>query len=119
MPNRRLTDDERAKLAPMLEEIRERLRALADGDDRLLFALRRRLWNQLQYDERLRPQYRVAIKRKKTIEQNGLCNICREALPARGAVLDRFDAAAGYNMENTQLLCSGCDSRKQRELGYK
>jgi rubrerythrin len=59
-----------------------------------------------------------ALKKKKTVEQNGLCNICHEPLPAKFAVLDRFEAAGGYTLENTQLLCPSCDSQKQRDLGY-
>lgn len=118
MANRRLTDDERAALVPLLTETRARLLALADGDAELHWALRRRLWNQLQYDERLKPPYRAALKKKKRAEQNGLCNICKEPLPEKGAILDRHKAMDGYTADNTQLLCLECDTEKQRGLGY-
>jgi hypothetical protein len=39
------------------------------------------------------------------VEQNGLCNGCKEPLPDDDAVLDRFEAMNDYTMENTQLLC--------------
>ena len=118
MPNRRLTDEERAGLAPLLDDVRMKLRELARGDEGLHWALRRRFWNQLQYDERLRPQYRAALKRKKRIEQVGLCNICKQPLPANNAVLDRHDAMLGYTIENTQLLCEDCDREKQVKNRY-
>ncbi len=82
-----------------------RVLKLAGGDEGLHWALRRRFWNQLQYDERLKPPYRAALKRKKRLEQEGLCNICKEPLPDKGAVLDRLKAMDGYTLQNTQLLC--------------
>lgn len=118
MANRRLTDDERARLVPFLTDVRENLLKLAGGDEELHWAFRRRFWNQLQYDERLKPPYRAALKRNKRLEQEGLCNICKEPLPDKGAVLDRLKAMDGYTLENTQLLCANCDTEKQRGLGY-
>ncbi len=118
MANLRLTDEERAALVPLLTNVREKLFELAAGDEELRWALRRRLWNQLQYDERLKPPYRAALKKKKRLEQCGVCNICKALLPEKGAVLDRLVAMEGYTPENTQLLCVACDSEKQRRLGY-
>jgi len=118
MANRRLTDDERSQVLPLLEEVRSRLIELAAGDESLHWAMRRRLWNQLQYDERLKPPYRAALKRKKRIEQNGLCKICQTSLPESGAILDRLEAMKGYTIENTQLLCGPCDLDKQRNLKF-
>lgn len=118
MPNRRLTDEEREKLLTLLTTVREQLRHLAAGDPELHWAFRRRLWNQLQYDERLKPPYRAALKKKKRAQQNGVCNICRQPLPEKGAILDRIRAMDGYTLDNTQLLCAPCDTAKQQELGY-
>jgi 5-methylcytosine-specific restriction endonuclease McrA len=118
MANRRLTDAERELLAPLLDEVRQRLRQLASGDEELHWAFRRRLFNQLQYDERLKPPYRAALKQKKRTAQKGLCNVCGTPLPDSYAILDRLEAMKGYTPENTQLLCARCDSDKQRKLGY-
>jgi hypothetical protein len=92
MANRRLTNEERAGLAPLLDDVSSKLCELAGGDESLHWALRRRLWNQLQYDERLKPPYRAALKKKKRIEQAGLCNMCKSPLPKSHAVLDRYEA---------------------------
>lgn len=118
MTNRRLTDAEREILAPLLEDVRQRLSDLAAEDAELLWAYRRRMFNQLQYDERLKPPYRAALKKKKRLEQNGLCNVCKAKLPPSYAVLDRHEGMKGYTVENTQLLCQACDAEKQRKLGY-
>lgn len=118
MPNRRLGNEERERLDALLDDVRRRLQLLSEGDDELHWAFRRRLFNQLQYDERLRPQYRAAIKKKKRKLQNGLCNICRLPLPESNAVLDRYEAMKGYSLENTQLLCHSCDVKKQRKLNF-
>ena len=71
--------------------------------------LRRKLGKSLIYDERGTPMHRRRIKTLKREEQQGRCTICREILPERGAVLDRFEAMKGYTLENTRLLCSECD----------
>jgi hypothetical protein len=118
MANRRLSDEERKRLEPLLWEARQRLLSLAAGDSELHWALRRRLWNQLQYDERLKPPYRAALKRRKRAEQGGLCNLCKSPLPERGAILDRHRAMEGYTAENTQLICQPCDTLKQQRLNY-
>lgn len=118
MSNRRLTDKERVRLLPLLTEIRSRLVELASGDEALLWAFRRRLWKALEYDGRLKPPKRAALKRKKRAEQRGLCNGCRSPLPESGAFLDRHEAIKGYTVENTQLLCQACDIEKQRRLKY-
>src|SRR5581483_10965973 len=119
MANRLLTNGEREQLAPLLDEVRKRLRELSGSDEELYWAFRRRLFNQLQYDERLKPPYRAALKKKKRVQQRGLCNICKAPLPESGAVLDRFEGMKGYTLENTQLLCQTCDTEKQRQLKYR
>jgi hypothetical protein len=119
MPNRQLTAEERDSLAtPLLSDVRARLLTLAGDDEALHWALRRKVYKELTYDERGSPMYRRALKAKKRKAQDGLCNVCREALPDRGAHLDRFEAMKGYTEENTQLLCPRCDTGKQRAKGY-
>src|SRR5450755_3819032 len=120
MPNRQLSATELQTLArPLLAYVRERLIALAKSDAELLWALRRKLFKELLYDERSKPMQRVALKKLKRKQQNDLCAHCGDQLPEKGAILDRFEAMAGYTPENTRLLCPQCDTTIQTERGYK
>jgi hypothetical protein len=120
MPNRQLTAEElKAKAYPLLTEVRDRLSKLADGDKDLLWALRRKVYKELMYDERGKPMQRVALKKAKSVEQNGLCALCHKPLPSKYSVLDRLGAMGGYTVENTRVLCPECDTRIQTERGYK
>lgn len=117
--NRQLTDDERERLAlPLLAEIRRRIVELSAGDTRLAWALRRKIYKELVYDERSKPMTRVKLKKEKRAAQKGTCAACNEPLPAKGAVLDRFEAEGGYTPENTRLICPPCDMRIQAERRY-
>ena len=119
MPNRQLTDDERATLfAPLITEVRARLHELSAGDPALLWALRRKLAKELGYDERGKPMHRTMLKMRKRIEQQNRCALCRGDLPEPGAVLDRLEAMKGYTVENTRLLCPPCDTEEQQRRGY-
>jgi len=70
MPNRQLSASEPENLArPLLAQVRARLTELANGDTELLWALRRKLYKELMYDERSKPMQRVALKRLKRKEQ--------------------------------------------------
>ena len=56
MPNRILTEDERKELfLPFIDEVRRRLEELSEGNQDLLWALRRKLYKTLTYDERDKP----------------------------------------------------------------
>jgi hypothetical protein len=46
-----------------------------------LWALRRKMFKTLSYQERGTPVHRRKLKRQKYAEQNGPCAICSEALP--------------------------------------
>lgn len=117
--NRQLGPDELSKLfQPLLVEVRARLRDLSGSDDALHFALRRKLFKELVYDERSKPMQRRALKQKKRAEQNGLCALCHQALPVKGAVLDRAEAMKGYVASNVRLLCPRCDVAEQEKKGY-
>ena len=119
MPNRQLTDAERANLfAPLIEEVRDKLSSLSEGDPELLWALRRKLAKELSYDERGKPMHRVMLKMHKRVEQGNVCAICSSELPDPGAVLDRLKAMDGYTKQNTRLLCPSCDTREQQARGY-
>lgn len=119
MPNRQLTQQELETLArPLLAEVRERLRVLSGGDADLLWALRRKVFKELVYDERGKPMQRVALKKAKREEQRELCALCQQRLPIKGSVLDRLEAMGGYTHENTRILCPQCDTRVQTERRY-
>ena len=117
--NPRLTAEQiLAIFNPFLREIRERLIALSNGDDSLLFALRRKLYKEMSYDERNKPMHRKMLKMKKHIQQNGICPLCGEKLPEKYAVLDRLQAIKGYTEENTRLIHADCDYKNQTDKNY-
>ena len=119
MSNRRLTQKELDDLfLPLPLETRERLPARASSDAALLWALRRKLAKELVYDERRKPTYRKTLKHRKRVEQHELCAICKELLSARGAVLDRLEAMAGYARDNTRLICPRRDGETQDLRGF-
>jgi hypothetical protein len=62
------------------KEIREKLTVLADGDPLLLFAYRRKIAKELQYDERGKPGDRRKVKAIKWGQQNGKCTHCGKEL---------------------------------------
>ena len=117
--NRQLSPEERERLfAPLIGMVRERLDALSGGDPELRFALNRKLFKDLSYDERGKPMERKILKALKRGEQGGLCTECRKALPETDAVLDRLSAMGGYTADNTRLICSPCDRRIQHGRGF-
>jgi UTP:GlnB (protein PII) uridylyltransferase len=117
---RKLSEEELEKARSLLAQVRESLRTLSRDDPELLFAYRRKLAKELQYDERSKPTQRKSLKRRKLISQDGKCAICLEALPpaALGAVLDRLNAMDGYTDANTRLICRDCDLKVQRERAF-
>lgn len=120
MPNRQLSQAEIEKLfAPLLAEVRIRLAELSDGDEDLLWALRRKLFKELTYDERGKPMQRRKLKELKRAEQDNKCASCGKSLPAKYIVLDRIEAMKGYTPDNTRLLCQACDIQVQVGRGYK
>jgi 5-methylcytosine-specific restriction endonuclease McrA len=118
VPNRNLSTDELTKAWRLIESINLELEALAGGDAELLFAYRRKVYKELIYGERGKPMLRRALKRKKRLEQKGLCAACAQPLPDKYAILDRIIAKDGYTQENTRLLCAGCDTGIQKDRGY-
>ncbi len=118
MANRQLTDQELESANRVLEEIRERLEDLADGDQELLFAYRRKIYKELTYDERGKPMRRRKLKEQKRAEQDNRCAICGKSLPEKYVVLDRYRAVDGYTRENTRLIHQDCDAQVQESRGY-
>ena len=118
MSNPRLTPEQLDIARTLLGEVRERLAILSGGDAQLLFAYRRKIAKELSYDERSKPTVRRRLKQLKMKEQKGLCPLCHEPLPERGAVLDRTRAVDGYTSENTRLIHAACDVAHQAAKGY-
>lgn len=118
MANRNLTTNELKKANDLLAQIRKQLELLAGEDPGLLFAYRRKVAKELGYDERGKPTDRNKLKALKFGEQGGKCPDCQGDLPQKYAVLDRRNAADGYNAGNTELICAECDRKRQAERGY-
>ena len=118
MANRQLSTEELDQANVLLSEIRAKIEAMSHGDKELLFAYRRKVFKELTYDERSKPNVRRTLKDQKWKEQRGLCAICGLELPERYAVLDRLNAAVGYIKENTRLIHQKCDAKHQEEKGY-
>ena len=102
-----------------MAEVREKLTRLAKGDAELHWALRRKLSKELTYDERSKPGDRGKLKAFLRGAQSNKCPECSKVLPEKYAVLDRLEAMKGYTKENTRLICPTCDTKLQRERGYK
>lgn len=65
------------------------------------------------HEERSKPIVRRRLKQLKMKAQQGLCPLCNERLPERGAALDRTRAVDGYTPENTRLIRAACDVTHQ------
>ena len=118
MANRRLSAAELAAANDILRSVRTGLATLSAGDPSLLWALRRKVYKELTYDERGKPMHRRKLKARKRGEQRGLCAACSEPLPENYAVLDRLEAMGGYTESNTRLIHQACDTAVQRSRGY-
>ena len=112
-----LSDEDRAKAIALLQEIRSRIDAVADGDEAVRFQMRRYVAKRLEFDERGTPTQRRKLKDAKRKSQRGLCAVCQSALPERGAELDRFNAIDGYTAGNTQLVCHSCHQKAAEDRG--
>jgi hypothetical protein len=118
MPNRNLTKEELAAAHELLAGIRARLKALSGDDTQLLFAYRRKIVKELQYDERTKPASRGAIKKLKWAQQSHRCAHCGEEMPLAYSELDRRYAMDGYTVENTELVHAQCHHDRQRAKRY-
>jgi len=113
-----LSEEDRVKAIAILEQLRARIIEVAGQDRERLFQLRRYILKRLEFDERGTPTQRKKLKDQKWKSQRGLCALCQEKLPERGAELDRFRAIEGYTAENTQLLCHPCHEKAAQERGF-
>ena len=118
MANRNLTKGELEYALELLAEVRARLTELSGGDPDLLFAYRRKIAKELQYDERKKPMARRSLKNRKWVAQDRLCAHCRKEMPLKYSHLDRKNAANGYTDENTELVHAGCHHERQAAKRY-
>jgi UTP:GlnB (protein PII) uridylyltransferase len=118
MPNRNLTTDELKRANKLIDQIRKRLEKLAGCDHELLFAYRRKVAKELQYDERGKPMTRRKLKAAKHAEQGGKCAHCSKKMPLRYSELDRMEAALGYTATNTELVHAKCHQARQAAKRY-
>lgn len=84
----------------------------------LMWALRRKLAKELVYLERSTPMARRRLKELMFTKQRGLCAICQEILPEKGAELDRTQAYLGYVEANVRLVHHHCHVADQARKGY-
>lgn len=116
--NRTLDEAEQVVARTLLADIRARIDAAAGEDERLRFALNRKIYKELSYDERGKPNARQSLKARMIKAQNGLCADCAKPLPERDTVLDRLAAEQGYVAGNVRVLCRPCDLAIQRGRGF-
>jgi ribosomal protein L44E len=118
MANRNLTAAELVIANELLAETRSRLSELSAGDPELLFALRRKVFKELTYDERGKPMQRRALKQTKWVQQGGRCAECDDELPMAYSELDRKKAIDGDTVENTELVHAKCHQSRQAAKKY-
>jgi len=108
----------RNKAIAILEHVRHEIAVSTEGDRDLIHQMRRYILKRLEFDERGTPTHRKKLKDEVRKRQHGLCAVCAEPLPERGAELDRLKAIEGYTAANTQLVCHTCHQRLQEERGF-
>jgi hypothetical protein len=119
MANPLLSKSQRELLfTPLFEQTKAELHKLANGDEKVLWALRRKLAKELTYLERDTPAKRTRLKKIKRKDQNNICPVCNKQLPEKNAELDRFDAFLGYTLRNTRLVHHECHINVQKEKKY-
>lgn len=90
------------------------MKLIANGCSRT----RRKIYKELNYDERDKPIVRSRLKTIKRVEQGNLCYLCDKPLPQMYCVLDRIKAGERYTRENTDLICQACDAELQAKRRF-
>lgn len=116
--HRTLDETELATARALLSDIRALIDTAAGTDERLRFALNRKVYKELSYDERGKPNARQSLKARMVKAQDGHCAGCAKPLPDNDTVLDRLSADAGYVEGNVRVLCRPCDLAIQRGRGF-
>ena len=116
--NRALNEAELEAARALLAEIRTRIDDAAGDDEQLRFALNRKVYKELSYDERGKPNARSSLKARMIKAQGGNCAECAKPLPPADTVLDRLLADKAYVDGNVRVLCRPCDLAIQRGRGF-
>lgn len=87
-PNRTLDETELATARTLLADIRTLIDTAAGADEGLRFALNRKVYKELSYDERGKPNARASLKARMVKAQAGQCAQCAKPLPESDTVLD-------------------------------
>jgi hypothetical protein len=117
--NPKLTSEQREALfSPLFELVKGKLQELSGGDEKLAWALRRKLAKELVYLERSTPAARNKLKALMWKKQNGICALCKQELEQNGSELDRFEAYFGYVESNVRLVHHECHVKDQKIKGY-
>ena len=116
--NRALTETELEAARALLADIRGRIDEAAGDDEQLRFALNRKVYKELSYDERGKPNARSSLKARMIKAQAGNCAECAKPLPPADTVLDRLSADKAYVEGNVRVLCRPCDLAIQRGRGF-
>jgi hypothetical protein len=114
-----LTESQREKVLPILAAVREAIDHASGGDPIVLHQMRRYVAKRLEFDERGTPTQRRKLHELKWKRQKGICALCPEPLPERGAELDRLIATEGYTEANTRLVHHDCHRRAQEVKGFQ
>lgn len=117
--NPQLTPEQREQLfEPLFEKTKNELTRCAKGDERLLWALRRKLAKELVYLERGKPTDRAKLKTLMWKKQEGICALCNKPMEKKGSELDRFNAFDGYTESNVRLVHHECHVADQTKKGF-
>ena len=113
--NRTLDENELVAARALLADIRALIDTAAADDEGLRFALNRKVYKELSYDERGRPNARQSLKARAVKAQGGACANCAAMLPENDTVLARLETEKGFVEGNVRVLCRKCDLALQRE----
>ncbi len=114
-----LTQLEREKVLPILAAVRAAIEDAAAGDLIVLHQMRRYVAKRLEFDERGTPTQRRKLHELKWKRQMGVCALCPDPLPERGAELDRLISTEGYTEANTRLVHHDCHRKAQELKGFQ
>lgn len=119
MPNRQLNAAEMTAVNALLSSFRQQIKDLAGKDSHLEFAIRRKIFKELSYDERGKPLARRKLKKLMWEKQGRRCAHCKEEMDVAYSELDRTEAAMGYVETNVRLIHAKCHHSDQAEKGYR